>query len=70
MVDARRAEYFLSCTTMPAFSSHAEEISRTYKTINNNASLHLPLLRSEAAKDPFGFNDLAVATNFLLRFVP
>ena len=45
----------LQGTSIPAFSSYAEEISHNYKTRNTNASLRLPLLRTEAAKKSFLF---------------
>ena len=37
-------------TSIPAFSSYAEEISHNYKTRINNASLRLPLLSTEAVR--------------------
>ena len=45
----------LQGSSIPVFSSYAEEISHTYRTRNNNASLRLPLLRTEAARKSFCF---------------
>ena len=59
----------LQGTSIPAFSTYAEEISHNYKTRKNNASLRLPLLRTEAARKSFCFKDLDVTTNFHWRFV-
>ena len=43
----------LQGTGIQAFTSYAEEISHNYKTRNNNATLRLPLLRTEAARKSF-----------------
>ena len=45
----------LQGTGTPVFSPYGEEISHTYRTRTNNASLHLPLLRTEAARKSFWF---------------
>ena len=62
-------------TSIPAFSSYAEEINHNYKTRNNNASLRLPLLRTEAARKSFWFqgprcyNELPLEIRSLNSFV-
>ena len=45
----------LQGTSIPPFSSYAEEISHSYKTRKINASLRLPLLRTETARKSFWF---------------
>ena len=61
--------------SIPAFSTYAEEISHNYKTRKNNASLRLPLLRTEAARKSFLFqgprfyNELPLEIRSLNSFV-
>ena len=65
----------LQGTSIPAFSSYATEICYNYRTRNNNKSLRLPLLRTEAARRSFWFqgphcyNDLPLEIRSLNSFV-
>ena len=57
----------LQGTSIPVFSPYAEEISHTYRTRNNNASLRLPLLRTEAARKSFWFQGPHCCNEFPLE---
>ena len=59
---------FLQGTSIPAFSTYVEEISHNYKTRNNNASLRLPLLRTEAARKSFLFQRPRCHNDLPLKF--
>ena len=65
----------LQGTSIPGFSSYANEISHNYKTRNNNVSLRLPLLNTEAARRSFWFqgprccNELPLEIRSLTSFV-
>ena len=65
----------LQGTSIPAFSSYATEVCHNYKTRNNNVSLHLPLLRTEAARrsswfqGPCCYNELPLEIRSLNSFV-
>ena len=43
--------------SIPVFSSYTTEICYNYRTRNNNISLRLPLLRTEAARRSFWFQE-------------
>ena len=58
----------LQRTAIPNFASYTERVSHNYGTRGNKATLHVPRVRTEAAKKSFCSKAHLVIMNYLLRF--